>query len=101
MSIVSINFKLRTEEKSSLQQFETVREGVRFVKSLDMSNVEYVSLTDGYGNQVLGQEKIQKVYHRNDDMYAGQKYCIHMYADSNPSGGGGTLCPDCKAWFCY
>lgn len=99
MSIVSINFKLKSEEKSSLQQFSTVAEGVRFIQSLDQEQCEYISLTDGYGYQVVGVKNIMKVYRKNDDLYAGKKYCLHPDTDSAP--GGGVKCPACSAWFCY
>lgn len=101
MSIVSINYKLKTEPKSSLKQYDNIESGVQFINRLDMDNVEYVSLTDGYGYQAVGKEKINKVYKKNNDLYGGQKYCLHPDTDSNPSGGGGSLCPECRAWFCY
>lgn len=101
MSIVSINYKMKDYPKSSLQQYSTVQEGVDFVNKVRKDNCEYISLTDGYGHQVIGFDKINKVYEENKDLFAGDKYCLHPDTDSNPSGGGGVCCPACRAWFCF
>lgn len=99
MSIVSINYKLLGEPKSSLAQFDTVLEGVRFVNSLDTTKIDYVSLTDGFGHQVIGEVQINKVYERHSDLWAGEKYCLHP--ETGSGHGGGQVCKTCKAWFCY
>lgn len=99
MSIVSINYKMKDYPKSSLQQYDNVRDGVDFVNRLRKDNCEYVSLTDGYGHQVIGFEKINKVFEANNELYRGEKYCLHP--DTACAPGGGVKCPACRAWFCY
>ena len=99
MSIVSINFKLKSEPKSSLKQFSTVKDAVHFVKSLKEDTIEYISLTDGHGYQVVGYGQIQVAYDRHSDLWSGDKFCIHPMTGSGH--GGGQVCNTCKAWFCY
>lgn len=97
--LVSINYKMRTDDKSSLAQYQTVQEAINFMMQLDREQIEYIGLTDGYGVQVSFFDKIIETYDKHSDLWRGEKYCLHTNI-KYPSGGG-IHCKTCGAWFCY
>lgn len=97
--IVSVNYKRKSEPKSELAQFDTVKEAVGFVQSQAPDEIEYIGLTDGYGHQEVGVKAIVKTFEAQSDLWAGSAMCFHPVTGSGH--GGGIVCKTCRAWFCY
>lgn len=79
------------------ETFNTVKDAISFLEKSDHD--DDVTLTDGKGNTVKGREVILRTYRLNNDMWSGDKDCIHLNTSSG--WGGGCHCDTCPAWFCY
>lgn len=95
---ISINYKFQNDE-SSLSQHETMIDAIRWLQNNKKEDFEYVSLTDGKGNQVVGYSKIINTYMFSRDLYCGDEDCIHP--ETKPGIGGGCHCTTCPAWACF
>lgn len=81
------------------KDFDTVAEAIHWMVNIGSDMFTSVSLTDTHDNCVDGYDNILQAYENNNDLWSGDKDCIHLHTRSGI--GGGCHCTTCAAWFCY